>query len=66
MGMTLKQNKTKTFITEIQKGQSVTLDTGYGDFITIVFDGMTSKNMLRLVFKLSENVVVKKTQKESI
>lgn len=58
-----KQTK-KTFITEVTKKDSVRLNTGSGkDYIEIIFDGMTSKNMLRVIFRLSENVVVEKVNK---
>lgn len=60
----MSQQTKKTFITELTKKDSVRLNTGSGkDFIEIIFDGMTSKNMLRVIFRLSENVVVEKVNK---
>ena len=57
-------NKTqgfKNFFTELYKGEAVRIDTGnLDDFIEVTFDCMKSDNTCKIVFRLSENVVVRK------
>lgn len=53
--------KLKTFITEVKRDEVIKLFTGsHKDFVQIIFEGMTSKNTMRIVFKISENITVSK------